>query len=39
MVVFGVSLDVLLEREGREIPWVVDKLLEDIERRGDILFQ
>ena len=32
---FGVKLDVLLEREsGREIPWVVEKLLTDIERRG-----
>ena len=32
--VFGVKLDVVLERDGREIPWVVEKLLEDIERRG-----
>jgi GTPase-activating protein BEM2 len=29
-------LDVVLEREGREIPWVVDKLLDDIERRGQL---
>ena len=33
---FGVKLDVILEREGRKIPWVVDKLLDDIERRGII---
>jgi GTPase-activating protein BEM2 len=32
--VFAVKLDVLLEREGREIPWVVDKLIDDLERRG-----
>jgi hypothetical protein len=33
-VVFGVKLDVILDREGREVPWVVDKLINDIERRG-----
>jgi len=39
MIVFGVKLEVLLEREGREIPWVVDKLLTELERRGMIAFE
>jgi RhoGAP domain len=33
-VVFGVKLDVLVQREGRDVPWVIEKLLDEIERRG-----
>ena len=31
-------MDVLLERERKDVPWVVDKLIGDIERRGMNLF-
>jgi len=32
--VFGVKLEVLCEREGRDVPWVIEKLIDDVERRG-----
>lgn len=31
-------METLIEREGKEIPWVVDKLLTELENRGYNLF-
>jgi GTPase-activating protein BEM2 len=32
--VFGVKLDVLCAREGRDVPSVIEKLIDEIEKRG-----
>ena len=38
-LVFGIKLEILVEREKRDLPWVVEKLIDDIERRGILLLE